>query len=484
MVNIIINNHKSRVECDAKLLDKLRNRMKIKAKGYFFSPAWRRREWDGYVNYITEKRGEFDTGLLGVVCDWLRKLKKKFEIEDQREGFKDLHIVSELGDLTFREDQKESLYALLNHKLEGIKFIRGIMAEATNYGKSLIIAGTFASFSQKRRGLVLVNQKVLFDQVLSDLQKLLGKEEVGWVKSGSVKWSRVNVCMVQTLGNQIKKNPQIRNSLVKMDIVLIDEYDLLIGRKDCKFVLQNCYNASVRVGFTGTELMSKDKNRNMDQIKFCGPVIHKTTNKDLVDRGVSSKPNIAFYLGNKKPFTKGDGYEEAYQRGIVKNKARNKKIWKITAKKLDKGPVLILFKLHSHGHRLMASCNRGLSEYYNVKMIHHKTPNREATIEAYNEGKIDVLIASMIIRRGINLPYIRTLINAAGGDSEANILQIFGRGLRKSIEAGKKKDKIDIVEFYDKGEYLQRHSKHRIRYYKQQKFPVKELYKKKLKGTI
>jgi len=475
MVSIIVNNHKSKLDCSAQTLFEIRKLMAIKAKNYFWSPAYRSRRWDGFINYITEIGGQFDTGLLGQVCDHLRKMGKKFEIIDNRETFKDLHEVTELGDLVLRPDQQVALSTLLNNRLEGIKFIRGIMAEATNYGKSIISAGVFAAFSQKRRGLLLVNSKTLFDQALPDLQKLLGKDQVGWVKSSSYKWLRVNVCMVQTLGNRIKKDPQIRNELSKQDIVLIDEYDEVIGRRDCKLVLQNCYNASIRVGFTGTELMSKDKNRNQEQIKFCGPVIHKTTNKELVDAGVSTKPNITFYLGNDKVKYKGD-WQKEYLKGVIKNKARNKKVWRLVNKVIEKGPVLILFKLHQHGNELMATCPPEFMEFYNIAKIHHKTPNNDAVMERFKDGKIDVLISSMILKRGKNLPTIRTLVNAAGGDSEANILQIFGRALRKD----ESKDEVDIIEFFDGGYYLQRHSKHRIRYYKKQGFPVKELYRQKL----
>lgn len=70
---------------------------------------------------------------------------------------------------------------------------------------------------------------------------------------------------------------------------------------------------------------------------------------------------------------------------------------------------------------------------------------------------------------------MRTLINAAGGDSEANLLQVLGRGLRRLPG---QKDEIDVYDFYDQGKYLMRHSKHRIIWYKKEGFPVEELWKK------
>lgn len=475
MVKIIINNHNSKVIASARTIFDLKNLMKIKAKNYFWSPAFRRRQWDGYVNYITDA-GRFDTGLLKEVCDWLREMEKQFKIVDRRERFRDLHEVTDLGELVLRKDQKHALHLLLNNQCEGIRFVRGIMAEATNYGKSILIAGVFAAFSNKRKGIVLTNSKTLFTQTLGDLQKLLGKDQVGWMNSNSTKWLRVNVCMVQTLGNRVKKDIRLRNLMAQQDIVLIDEYDLLIGRKDCKFTLAQCYNATIRVGFTGSELLSKDKNRNQEQIKFTGPVIHKVGNLELVEKGISTPPKIKFFMGNDRVRRPGD-WQGEYEYGVVKNRRRNDKIWRLVNRYMEKGPIIILFKLHEHGERIMKACPKAISEIVSVRMIHHKSSDREKVLEGFKKGKVDVLVASMIIRRGMNLPTIRTLINAAGGDSEANVKQIFGRVLRKH----KSKKVVDIIEFWDWGAYLQRHSKHRIRYYKTQGFPVQELYKPKLK---
>lgn len=286
--------------------------------------------------------------------------------------------------------------------------------------------------------------------------------------------------MVQTLGNRIKKDPELRNKLAQQDVIVIDEYDEVIGRKDTQDILKSCHNAYIRLGFTGSELLSKDKNRNQEQLKFTGPVIHKTTNKELVDAGVSTPPKITFMMGNEKIPYADDSWQEENLRLIIKNRKFNKKIWRISEKVIKKGPLLILFKNHLHADKLMEVCPPEMQDKYRIRVIHGKIMGREEIMKKFNDGKVDILIASMIIKRGKNLPLIRTLINAAGGDSEANILQIFGRALRKDGS----KSEVDIIEFFHLGKYLKRHSKHRIRYYKNQSFPVRELYQKRLKKIL
>ena len=63
--------------------------------------------------------------------------------------------------------------------------------------------------------------------------------------------------------------------------------------------------------------------------------------------------------------------------------------------------------------------------------------------------------------------------NAAGGDSQINALQLIGRAIR--IHSSK--SKVYYEDFFDEGFYLKRHSKHRLQYYKHQRFKVLELYK-------
>ena len=479
MVTIQIHNHKSRVLGDLKIIHKLSNSTKIKAKNYFWSAAWRERKWDGYIRYVSQTNGYFSTGLLDQIIAVLNEWGTKFKIEDKRNLFKDKNKVDSLGDLKGRDYQLDALTAILNHKVSGIKFPRGILDEATNAGKSLIAGMVYASFSNKRRGLFLVNSKLLFTQALADLGALL-PGEIGMVNSDKTIWKRINVCMVQTLSNRIKGNPYYKAELSKMDIVIVDEADELIGRKDCQHILEQCHNAPVRIALSGSPLCSKDKNKNQQVLAYFGPIIHKTTNKELVDKGVSTKPYIFIYPGNDHVKTKGN-YKDEYEEGITRNKKRHKKIWSIINRynKRNRGPFLILFKFHKHGELLLKNCPAHISKNLRIKLLHHKIKDevKQKVLQDFRDYKVDVLLCSMIIRRAINLKNIVTLLNAAGGDSEANVLQIFGRLLR----AHKKKKKAYMVDMYDEGAYLARHSKHRVLHYKKQGFGVKEVYKKYLK---
>jgi hypothetical protein len=209
-IKIIINNNQSRLICDRKRIIKLREALKIRAKNYFWSPAYRRRQWDGYVRYISEVNGLFATGLLDQVIALMDSFKYRWKIIDQRDLVLPNKDITSLGKITFRPDQLEAISLFKNNKLAGIPFLRGIMAEATNAGKSIIAAGIIGSFSNKKTSILLTNSKDLYNQLLKDFKKIFGKA-VGQVNSTTFDWQRINICMVQTLSLRIKKFPQYRN---------------------------------------------------------------------------------------------------------------------------------------------------------------------------------------------------------------------------------------------------------------------------------
>lgn len=479
-LTIILHNNKAQITGDRILINELRDmdEFKIRDPGFFWAlKSGRTNGWDGYKRYITET-GLIQAGLIPKLITILIQEKIKFGIIDKRDLFKDVTDITHVGDFELRPYQKEAVLAFLENKLvignKNLRWQRGILNEATNAGKNLIAAAIYSSFAGKRNGLFLINNKVIFNQAVVELTKLLGRDIVGSVSSIKTDWKKFNICMVQTLANRVKTVPQIKRDLANNDILIVDEGDEVIGRKDTRYILDHAYNAPVRLSLTGTSGLSKDKIKNQNEVAFFGPIIHKTTNKELVDQGYSAEPVIKIHMGNDDNYDE-ISWEEEYLECIVRNKNRNNKIWKRVTYNINRGrlPLLILFKFHEHAKYLMKVIPKVIKDSYRIGIAHGKIKNREYILKRFGDGKIDILLCSMIIRRGKNLPEMRTLINAAAGDSHANTLQIFGRLLRMAKD-GKKKY---LEDFYDEGKYIKRHGKHRIAYYKKQNFKVKELYK-------
>lgn len=477
-MKILINNARCRLIGNLKLIDELREETKIRHPNWFYV---RRDGWDGYVRYITEA-GSFQTGLLPMMLEVLKNHNEKITLEDNREKFSFTNEITSLGGLDLFKHQLGSIDAVRNNKLEGIKFPRGILNEATNAGKTLIAAGLVSSYHKKRTGIFLINNTEIFKQLVKELKELLGEDEVGEVSSKYFKISRFNVCMVQTLANRLKTNPELRAKIIQSDIVLVDEADEVIGRKDTRYVLNLCHEATVKLALTGTALKSHDKLRDQELIAYFGPIIHVTTNQDLIAAGVSVPPVITFHLGNNEVRIDED-YGAEYELGVISNRRRTKRIWKIAQKRINQNrfPILILVRYKKHIRNIIRNIPDELKKY-RIEIAHGdiKSTQRDKIFADFLSKKIDILICSMIIRRGKNLKTMRCLINAAGGKSESGTLQLLGRALRR--DKGKKKVWVD--ELYDNGKYLKKHSERRILWYKNDGHEIKRRYLRKLRtGT-
>jgi superfamily II DNA or RNA helicase len=101
---------------------------------------------------------------------------------------------------------------------------------------------------------------------------------------------------------------------------------------------------------------------------------------------------------------------------------------------------------------------------------HHKS-DYQPQVDGFQDGSINVLVCSLFLKRGLNLPLITTIINAAGGEFYSAPLQIAGRGVRKHAS----KKVVYLEDIQDDGVFIGKHSKQRIKYYKTQALKLRDL---------
>jgi len=103
--------------------------------------------------------------------------------------------------------------------------------------------------------------------------------------------------------------------------------------------------------------------------------------------------------------------------------------------------------------------------------VHGQMPTDEVERQKVRltEGKIGVLIASPIFGEGVDIPSVRALIVADGGQSTANVLQKIGRGLRRKADD----NRLDVIDFADMThKWLAKHSQERVALYQGEGFEV------------
>lgn len=479
-MRLILDNNQSQIECTAKELIQIRKNpmFTFKSPGAFFSEAYRKRRWDGLIKYVTE-RGHIPTGKVPQLIEYVKdKMGQDIEIVDIREDLdRPKKLPKKLGTLTLRENQLKTISDLAYNELpDGTYFPRGIARAATNAGKTLICAGIHKTF--KSRTLFIINSKDLYQEAMMELPKYLDKDEYGWVSADhGIKWAPFMVIMVKTALNKID---EIIDEIVKAKVVLVDECDLSAS-DTYKKLLRHTYRAPVKIGLSGSALVDKRKaklQKNEDVRANFGDIITEITNREQMDKGHSSEVVVNIWPGNTEVKIKGN-FPEEYRLGIIESKERNRAVTKRTGVHIKKGrlPILIIVKNHAHIKMLYPKIKK-LAEKHGLKAdwVHHKKKTRFDIAKLFKEGGIDILIGSYILKRGKNFPLMQALINASGGDSIENTLQILGRATR----AHKSKKKTFLDDFYDEGVYLKRHANRRFRVYRDEKLKVTKRYTNKL----
>lgn len=462
MISIELNNNKFKLNGNLKVLNKVYEDMKIRHPNAYYLRPYMEPGWDGKIKYITDS-GYCKTGLLPKVIDLIKKYKEEYTIVDRRNPLEFKEIPLEIEGFDKRPYQIEAVESVVYNEIDGLPFQRGIIGAATNAGKTIIAAMIYKSFKDVKC-LILVNYKDLYDQFLDDMPTMFGNDW-GYMQGRNVKWANIMVCMTPTLRNRLN---EFSVKLAGYNMVIFDECHLITSKTNKK-VVTALYNTIIRVGLSGTAFGHKDPIKNMDVKAFFGEEIYTISNIELMDMGYSTPIIIKISKGNTKIKIKGD-YDEEYKQGITNSRQRTKRTLRRAEFYLRRGcsPMLIVGKYHKHVENLYHHFQARFGDKYRIRYIHHKVKNRKEILDGFKRGDIDILISSLIIKLGQNMPLIRYMQNVAGGDSQINALQLVGR----SIRTHKSKKKVYYEDMWDTGYYLERHSRHRVNYYMKQGFKV------------
>lgn len=474
MVEIIIKNcNTCELNVSAKLGLKLYNEMSIRHPSAFYLKR-SSKGWDGIVHFIN-KSGVFKIGLLPRVVNLCKSYREKVKIIDLRKPIElPKKPVTSIDKFKLRPEQIKAISSILNNRVEGLPFHIGVIDYTVNAGKSLIMSALYLSFKSKLRTLLITNDSDWLNQARSEFKDYLPNEDITFVQGSNVTgWSNFSIGMVQSISRNIKR---YQSELAKIDMVLVDEADLA-GSKSYQSVLTHLYNTRIRIGLSGTIYMSqlkKDLLKNMNLESFFGVRLAEFKLSDSIKKGYSTKTvvkiiNSKSYYGNWEADT--PDYKEEYDSTITDNPIA----WKIVLDRLKfnlkygRIPALVVCKYINHCENLYKYISSKLTKY-RISYVHVNTPDklRRSIMSDFREGKIDILISTTLIARGKNFPLLKYMINAASMDSQEKSIQFLGRLVR--THKNKNKAYLDDIQY--PGRYLNRHSKHRKKYYLNQKLKV------------
>lgn len=344
----------------------------------------------------------------------------------------------------------------------GLRRTRGVIWAATGAGKTQIAMGWVESVPL--RWLFLVNQTQLGNQARDRYRSFCGADS-GVIAEGVWKPDTaahsLTVATFQSLYSKIKQPASSADYqlgvkyLESVQGVIIDECHVLPADSFRK-VLEFTPEAYYRLGLSATPLARGDR-KSMYLIGCLGSVIHRISAKTLIEAGVLARPIIRL----RRHYQESDkkSWQAAYNEVIAKGKARNQLI--VDMAELAAKPCIVFVRDLDQGQWLAKRLSKrgSLVEYVDGQT---PTKQREAMVQRLERGETDILVASVVMNQGIDVPQLRSIVMAAGGSSTVATLQRVGRGMRRVPG----KDTVEIWDVYDEGnKWLERHTRDRIASY-------------------
>jgi superfamily II DNA or RNA helicase len=490
-MKLIINNVQSVLSIggrdhlvDADLMQHFRDYLSIKVPGSYFANKFLKYHWDGVKFFITPK-GKFATGFLPVFLAYVEEEYPTLDVEiiDERGIIPEFLPVfqPEIGNRVINEQyvhQKHVIEAFNNwitFRGQKIYFPRGVADASTNAGKTSIIAGIYLNLATTERMLIIIHRKTIYRELLAYYQSLFG--EIGQINDGHYKVLPVTLAMIQTLAKRIE-DPNVKKDLSSFSVLAVDESHRAGSTMYTK-TLVHC-PAPIRIFVSGSAFDSKDVVSNMIIVGLSGKKLIKVSKKELMDKGISTPIKVKIHLCNtilRAPVLK---YDECVEKLIHKSMERASIMFEIIRKRINVGPILIAVEETEHGKFLMETLNSmhksaEVFEKCNIALTHSKDPDLVQKVEAFRIGEIDVLISTSVLREGVNLPLIQTVIYAVGGHSGVYIRQWMGRGER----IDESKTETEFHDFYDIGQFVGPHSLHRLKMYAAEELEVQMDFDKK-----
>ena len=462
MAKILVRNDISAITTQNQALIKfLYENLRFRDRNYFHNRAYRQKIWDGYTNFFNKNNGKFLTGLLPEILVACKAHNEAVELIDQRTkvdfsiqeiNSTFLHSCTPHGSnpITLEDYQVDLVNAAIKNK-------RGVIFAPTSAGKSLTMLSILKCLPSGTKTLVLQNRKTLAIQNYEEYTKW-GLHNVGRIWGGVDEPNNITVSTVQSIAKAESLLPEI-------EVLLVDEiHDMMSAAPKAVYrLLKNC---SVRIAVSATPFKfgETDKIQKYYVKGFFGPPfkIKSTetgivTTTELQKRGRLSKSKCVFYK-IYSPDLEYDLYQDAVTKGIVENTELHEKVVNIATS--HQGRTLILVDRLAHGDILQ-------SLIPNALWVQGKDNDetRKQVIEQLQKSENCIAIATQgIFNTGINV-FVHTLINAAGGQADHQIIQRMGRGLRTA----KDKEELLYIDFvFETNPYLHKHSMKRIKILKKQ----------------
>jgi superfamily II DNA or RNA helicase len=429
-----------KIECDRSLAKELNGYFTFTVPNFQYTPAFKKRLWDGKIRLFNLFNQTVYAGLLDRVIKFAKDrgytwehVPAVYSVPDPEavKSFIQSIPLSAGGKPVQPYDyQVEAVQHALKHS-------RALLVSPTGSGKSLMIYLLCRwMLDQHSTGklLIIVPTTSLVAQMLADFRDYAKQDtwkadrNIHTVMSGKDKTStkRIIISTWQSIYNQPYE-------YFDDFIGVFGDECHLFKAKSLTSIMSKTKKTVYRIGTTGT--LDGALTHKLVIEGLFGPTYHTTTTKTLIDKDLLSQISIDClqlqYAPEDVQITKRMSYVDEI-RWIVSNTDRNAFIKNLCGKL--SGNTLVLFNfVELQGKPLYELLQNHLQKP--IYFIHGETEvdAREQIRKAVDKSENSVLLASYgTCSTGINIKNIHNIIFASPSKSVVRVLQSIGRGLRKS----------------------------------------------------
>jgi len=462
------------VDAEAHIYYELADQFTFEVPGAKFSPAYKKKFWDGKIRLFNTQKKEIYVGLLDRIIQFCKDHGYTYEFLDN----KYYGTPFEVNEMISKEGVKDYMKAISKHKprdyqIEGVydalRHNRKLLISPTASGKSLMIYSIVRYFVERRKNtLIVVPTTSLVEQMYKDFS------DYGW-DVGSF-------CHKIYAGKERETEAQVIittwQSIYKLPRKYFDRFNVVVGDEAHQFkskslisIMTKLGDAKYRYGFTGT-LDGTETHKWVLEGLF-GPSYKIIKTNELMKKGHLATLDINVLL-LKHPPTKFNTFEEEIQY-IIGHTRRNNFIKNLA---LDlKGNTLILYaRVEGHGEPLYELINNNnIIENRHVFFVHGgvDTEDREKVREITERESNAIIVASYgTFSTGINIKNLHNVIFASPSKSRIRNLQSIGRVLRKGEQKTRATlyDIADDISYKSRKNYTLNHLIERIKVYNEEKF--------------
>ena len=460
------------LDAEPHLIREVSEAFSFDVEGASFSPAYRKKYWDGKIRLLSTATQCLPAGLVYQLCRWLDNHNYSWDFEhskfygvpyeeDQKIIYEGVEwFMNNISVVKPRQYQVDTVY-------QALREYRKTIVSPTGSGKSLMIY-SIARYMETtgRRVLIVVPSKSLVEQMAGD-----------FIDYG---WSADNIHKIYQ-GHSLETTAPVTistwQSIYGLEKKWYRQFDCVIGdechqykAKCLQSIMKKCPDAKWRYGFTGT-LDGKQCHKLMLEGLF-GPVYRTTSSADLMDKGFLAKLNVEVIILRHVARTFANYNEEIEYLGDLD--ARNQFISNLTTRL--SGNVLVLFtRVEGHGIPLHDLIQQQAGDRP-VHLIHGgvNVMDRENVRRVAEASSNNIILGSYgTMSTGVNIKNLHHVVFASPSKSRIRVLQSIGRGLRKA----KGKDSCMLYDIADdfrksggRNNFTLNHLAERMKFYTQEDF--------------